>query len=223
MSIVRLENVVKMYDDGRRAINDMSFALNEYERVCICGASGSSKTTLLKLIAGIEKPSAGSVIVDNEEVHLMDGDRAADFRNRTFGFFSHYAGFLPFLTIIENITMPLAIRKTPERERNNSALEHMETLGISHLAHAYPPQLSVLELRFANLIRALIGRPKILLIDEMDSGLMQKEREKLSDFLRTVWKLGEYTIIFFTDQENQDLPYDRRLMLEYGKITEAWK
>ncbi|GHT86150.1 ABC transporter ATP-binding protein [Bacteroidia bacterium] len=221
--IIRLENIVKMYDNGKRTINGVNFSIYEHETVCICGASGSGKTTLRKLIAGIEVPSAGSIIVDGKAVHEMDSDTAAEFRNRTFGMLPRHHGFMNHLTLLENVAMPLAIRKIPARARNRSSMEYMKMLGIAHLIDAYPSQLSSMELQFANLARALSGKPKILLIDKMDADLMKKEQEKMNDLLDTIWELGEVTIIRFTDRENGGLPCDRYCRLEYGQITEVRK
>jgi putative ABC transport system ATP-binding protein len=221
--ILRLENVIKMYDNGRRAINGVSFAINEHESVCVYGVCGSGRTTLIKLIAGIEAPSEGSVIVDSEEVHPMNADEAADFRNRTFGFLPRNPGFMDALPMRENIALPLAIRKVPAEERNKAVSEQMKTLGIAHLAGACPPQLSSLELQLASVARALSTSPKILLMDEMDAHLAQKEQKKVHDLLYLIRKSGELTMIRFTDRDNVNdaWPYDRRFRLEYGKIMKV--
>ena len=99
----------------------------------------------------------------------------------------------------------------------------MKTLGIAHLANAYPPQLSNMELQLAGVGRALVGNPGILLVDNIGSGLTKKEQEKLNGLLHAIWKFGELTLIRFTDRENSGLPYDRHFCLEYGKITEDMK
>lgn len=221
--MIELKNVVKMYENGRRAINGVDLAVRKGENVLIVGASGSGKSALLKLIAGIEAPSAGSIVVDGKAVHEMDSNIAANFRNRTFGILPRHHGFMDNLTMIENITLPLMVRKAPAKARNQPAMEHMKTLGIAHLASAYPPQLSITELQLASLARALTGEPKILLINEMDADLTQKEREKINGLIYTIWKFGEVTMIRFSDKENGGLQCDRHLRLEYGKITEDLK
>ena len=221
--IIRLENVVKMYENSRRAINDVSFTINEHESICVYGASGSGKTSLMKLIAGIEAPSDGSIYVKDKEVHNMDSDTAADFRNQNFGILARHHGLLDSLTVFENVTMPLAIRKVAVAKRRLSAMEQLKTLGIAHLANAYPPQLSNMELQLAGVGRALVGEPNILLVANIDSRLTKKEQEKLYGLLYAIWKFSELTLIRFTDRENSGLPYDRHFCLEFGKITEDIK
>lgn len=223
MDMVRLEHVVKVYDNGRRALNDVNFNVNKHESNCICGAFGSAKTMLLKLIAGMEAPSDGNIYVDGKEVHSMDSNTAATFRNHTFGILLRDHGFMNNLTVLENVTLPFVVRKLPTRARNQSAIEHMKTLGIAHLARAYPRQLSIMELQLASLARALTGEPKILLIDEMGADLTKREQEKMDGLLYTAWKSHELTLIHLTDKKNVNWSYDRYFSLEYGMITEVTK
>lgn len=218
MDMIVLENVVKMYENGRRAVSDCSMTIRQGENVLIIGAAGSGKTTLMKLIAGCEPPSAGSIIVDGQEVYAMSGERAAKFRNNTFGIMPR-SGFICALTMIENIALPLALRKTPVKERERAAMEQMNHHGIGHLVNAYPAQLSSFELQLGSLSRALIARPKILLMDCIDANLTEKEKARFP-FL-TMLGFSELTLVRFSDKHNDDWPYDRRLYMQYGKLTEA--
>lgn len=220
MTIIELKNVVKMYDNGKRAINGINLAIEDSENALIVGAAGSGKTTLMKLIAGIEAPSDGSVIVDGMLVHEMNSDAAAVFRNRIFGILPRHHGFMDSLTILENTAMPLAARKIPTAKRNKATSESLESLGIGHLMNAYPPQLSVMELQIASLARAIVTAPKILLIDEMEADLTAKEFKQIAVMVNAMLKFGKLTLIHFTEKENGDLPYDKRFHLEYGQLTE---
>jgi ABC-type lipoprotein export system ATPase subunit len=218
--MIELTDVVKMYDNGRRAINGVSLTVYKGENVLIAGAAGSGKTTLLKLIAGMESPSAGSIVVDGKAVDEMDSDSAAGFRNRICGILLCRPGFMGTLTMLENITLPLTVRKASVKERNQSAMEYMNELDIGHLTNAYPSQLSVMELQLSNLARALVAQPKILLLDNMDADLTTKEQTRILNLLYAIWKSSELTIIRFIDRENGGLPCDRHFRLEYGQITE---
>lgn len=221
MDMVRLDNLVKRYDNGKRTINDVNLGVETGSHVLITGTEGSGKTTLLKLIAGIEAPSAGNIYIDGKAVHEMNADTAAAFRNRTIGIVSRHPGFMNTLTMIENISLPLTVRKISGKERKQSVIEHMDTLGIRHLIYAYPFQLSIMELQLTALARALVMQPKILLLDNMESDLTVKQSKKIKDLICTAGESNELTIIRFTDRENDDWQYDGYFRLECGRIWEC--
>ncbi len=216
--MIILTNVVKMYPNGKRAVNDCSLTISEGENVLITGPVGSGKTTLMRLMAGCEPLSAGSIVVDGREIHAMSSDSAAAFRNKTFGILLKAPGFIGTLTVLEHIALPLAIRKMPARERNRAALEQMKSLGIAHLEHARPHQLSGLETKLVCLARALVTQPKILLMDSIDADLTKKEKSLFP--FDTIWRLSELTLVRFSDNTDEWL-YDRRINLRYGRITEG--
>lgn len=223
IDMVRINNLVKMYENGRRAVNDVNLAVRTGTHVLITGTAGSGKTTLLKLIAGIEVPDTGSIYIDGKAVHEMDADQAADFRNRTFGIISRRPGFMNTLTMIENISLPLAVRKISTRERNQTTIKHMDMLGIGHLLHACPFHLSVMELQLAALARALVMQPKILFLDNMESDLTAKQSAKMQGLILEARDSGELTIIRLSDRENDDWQCDRRFRMERGRILECKK
>lgn len=216
--MIRLEHVVKMYDNGKRAINDVSLRICPHERAVIHGISGSGKTTLFKLMAGIEKPSAGNIFADGKAVHEMSVETAADFRNRTFGLLTRRPGFMDTLTMLGNISLPLAIRKMPADKCIPLVMEYMDMLGIANLAHNYPPRLSAFELQLAGLARALAMQPKILMLHNMEADLTAKENQKIQSLLHMVWESEGLTMIRLTDRVEDKWIADRFFRLEYGKI-----
>jgi ABC-type lipoprotein export system ATPase subunit len=128
--VIRLENAVKMYDNGIRAVNDISLSISEGECVVISGPSGSGKTTLARLIAGMETPSSGEVIVLDRPVHQMTPDAAAVFRNINIGILRKDPEFLDTLTVLENVAMPLALRGAAAAQRIREAKEQLKTLDL---------------------------------------------------------------------------------------------
>jgi ABC-type lipoprotein export system ATPase subunit len=217
---IRLENVVKMYPGAKRAVNDLSLCIGEKQRVVISGALGSGKHTLMKLIAGMEAPSSGSITLLGKAVHAMDADAAARFRNKFIGVVPESPGFLERLTVLENIELPLAVQGTAPAQRRSRAIEQLKALGIPHIAHAFPSQLSVLEGQIASVARALIIKPKILLMFETGAGLSGKETERFSGTMDAVWKYGDHTALYFTASEGSAANADRHYKLDHGKIQE---
>ncbi len=218
--IIRLENVVKMMDDGRRAVNGVSFSVSKGDCMAVHGASGSGKTTLMRLIAGMERPSSGKVFVLDQALHEMDADAAAGFRNRYMGILNRNPAFMDGLTVLDNVALPLAIRGISLAQREKTAKEQLKTLGLQYAANARPSQLSALELQKASIARALTAHPQILLLDDTAAGLSEKDAEQIKSILRALSKFGEYTVIEFSETNSGLICSDSTLILTHGKIRE---
>ncbi|MDD5017052.1 MAG: ATP-binding cassette domain-containing protein [Eubacteriales bacterium] len=218
--IIRLVNVVKMLDEGRRVINGMNLSIQEKERVAVCGAPGSGKGALMRLIGGMEPPSAGKVFVLGQAVHEMDADKAAVFRNRNIGIVHREPGLMERLNIFENVLLPLAIQGIPLSQRKQAVKEQLKTLGISHIAHAYPAQLSAYETRIVSIARALINQPKILLLYEVMAGLSERDTEQSTGVINAIFRYGNYTVLTFSVNTNNGLHMDKTILLNHGKIQE---
>jgi ABC-type lipoprotein export system ATPase subunit len=217
--IIRLESVVKLYPPGRRAVNGVSLSVKERERVCICGAPGSGKTTLMRLIAGMESVSAGSIFVDEKPIHTLSAKELADFRNRTFGVLQRVPGFMEPLSVLENVALPLSIRRVPLAKREAAAREQLKSLGVPQLIHAKPAQLSPYEAQFVSLARAFITRPQILLLDDMTAGLSAKESGRIIGTLSMLWQSGDCALL--SGGDNSPFPFDKRFILAHGKLQEV--
>jgi putative ABC transport system ATP-binding protein len=219
--IIRLKNVVIMFDSGIRAINDISLNIPAGECVGIYGAPGSGKTTLVRLIAGLDKPSAGQVYVLGEPVHEMEPDTAAEFRNRNIGILSRNPAFLDNLTVLENVAFPLMLRRESTAKRTNAAKEQLKILELNYAAYAHPPQLSPLEKHKAAIARALISQPKLLLLDDFASDIT--ETGEIAETLRTVCRCGDHTVVELTGASKGLIYTERYVILEHGKILEEQK
>ena len=217
---IRLENVIKLYPPRIRAINDISMRVLEGERVCICGAPGSGKTTLMRLIAGMEPVSQGNVTVFGTQITALDENELAIFRNHTFGIVQRAPAFISSLSILENTALPLLFRRMPAASRAQMARKQLDSLGITHLIHTKPVQLSPFEARLAAIARALITQPQILLLDNVCVGLSEREALKLSDMLDTLWHSGSHTMLYFTSALDGAISFDKKFSLHYGKLRE---
>ena len=213
--IIRLDNVVKMVND-QRIVNGVSLTVYEGEHVQVCGADQNGRSMLMKLIAGMERPSNGQVFVRGKAVHELDADRAATFRNQTFGICLWEPSYMPNLTVWENVALPLMIRGVDVLKRERAAKEQLKQMGIRAIAYAYPAQLKPMEAQIASITRALVAQPPVLLIEDLTAGLSEKQAGQVMDVLSA---LAEATIIGFTSGEN--VPgAQRRLVLERGQLRE---
>lgn len=219
--IIKLENVVKMDSHSHRVLSDVSFTVYEKQRVRICGAPGSGKTALMELIAGMEKPSDGDIFVLGESVHEMDPEIASDFRNRNIGIMQSTPCFLEYLSVLDNVALPLAIRGISAPQRNKAAMEQMKIIGFAHIAHASPAQLSHYEAHMVSLARALIAQPRILLLDEITAYLSERETDQMLAILNTITNLGGFTCLAFCTTDSQTLNTSRCIQLVHGKIREV--
>lgn len=217
--VIKLENVIWMAQNKWRVVNGVSLCVEEKERVMICGF-GSGKDELMRLIAGMDEPSAGSVFVLNQAVHAMSRDEAADFRNRHIGIVQPEPGFMEGLNIAENISLPLIARSVRRNCRRESVDGLIQMLGIRHIAHVFPAQLSAYEARLACIARALITKPRILLLNAITARLSEREGKKIIEIISAIPQSADHTMLFFADEANRVLPVSRTIQLRNGKIYE---
>lgn len=214
---LRIEGVCRHYD-ATMALQDISLSVAAGEIICLVGHSGCGKTTLLKIISGIDAPDCGSVFINGHPV--VDGTHFVEPEQRRVGVvFQNYALF-PHLTVKQNILFGL--RKTPKDIATKRAEELLTLVGLSHMADRYPHMLSGGEQQRVALARALAPAPDILLMDEpfsnLDQGLRQKVRSETIALLR---QLGTTVIIVTHDAEEALSTGDRIVLMKSGQIIQA--
>lgn len=219
--VIRLENVVKMTDNGKRTVNGITLSISDRECVVISGPPGSGKTMLVRLIAGLEKPSTGEVFVQEEPVHEMNLDTAAVFRNKNIGILPRNPAFLDNLSVVENVALPLAILGEAAAQSRRKAAEQLKLLGLLYASHARPLQLSLLERQKIAIARALIAKPKILLLDDFAADIV--ETDEIAGTLHALCNYGEYTIIELTSIPKGLICQGRLILIDHGKIQEEQK
>ena len=213
--MVELKGLSKSFG-GKPVIQNVSLQISAGERFILLGQSGCGKTTLLRMIAGFEQPDRGEIWIDGQNVVPLPVER------RPVGIiFQNYALF-PHMTVYDNIAVGLRVRKTPETEIARRIGEVLEITHLTELSDAYPGRLSGGESQLVAIARAIINRPKILLLDEPLSALDANLRQSLREELRDMQKALGITFLFVThDQEEAMSLADRMGILEGGRLLQV--
>ncbi len=219
MDILVVKDVCKTYQSGAntlRVLTNISFSLQEGSSAAIVGPSGSGKTTLLGLCAGLDSITSGSIELNQVRLDILNEDQRAKVRNRFVGFIFQNFQLLPTLTALENVMVPLELRK--EKNIRSQALELLQKVGLSGRAAHYPAQLSGGEQQRVALARAFSNRPKILFADEPTGNLDFKNSELMTRLLFDLNKEAGTTLIMVTHNMELASKAQRVLTISGGKL-----
>lgn len=199
---IGLAKIFRQGDQQLQILRDINFSVRRGERVAIIGSSGAGKSTLLHLLGGLDRPSAGEVRVDgNNLTRLKDADRGR-LRNRMLGFIYQFHHLLPEFTALENVSIPLLIRGERLLEATRQAMELLERVGLGGRLQHKPSELSGGERQRTAVARALITRPKCVLADEPTGNLDHHSAEQVFELMVDLnQSLGTSLIIVTHDQE----------------------
>lgn len=203
------------------AIRDISFEAEFGQMLYIVGPSGSGKTTLLSMISGILRPNSGSVFVHGREIWKLGNNELADFRLNTIGFVFQDYHLFPKLTTVENVAIPLILRKMGWKEALKTAMEYLEIVGLSDRASLPPFKLSGGEQQRVAIARAIISRPDILILDEPTASLDGATGKKIISFARDK-VLDEHRCVLVVTHDRRIFEFaDRIIVMEDGRISET--
>jgi putative ABC transport system ATP-binding protein len=200
MSFIEGKHLLKRYGTGDgavAAIKDMSFQIDEGEFVAVMGESGAGKSTLLSVIGGMNAPTSGSFTVDGIDVYGLGPEQRADFRREFLGFVFQSFHLVPYLTVAENVMLPLVTVKSGSSAKRASALEALGRVGLESKADRLPNQLSGGEKERAAIARAVVNSPPLLLADEPTGNLDSGTSSEIMKLLRQLNDEGS-TIIMVT-------------------------
>ena len=203
---VTLEHVNKLFGE-RTVVNDVNLEIHAGEFFSMLGPSGSGKTTVLRIIAGFETATSGQVILEGSDVTEL-----APFDRDVNTVFQDYALF-PHMTIQQNVEYGLRARKIPKPERAKLASDAIESVKLSHLADRLPHQLSGGQRQRIALARALVLRPKVLLLDEPLGALDKQLREEMQVELKRIQREAGITFIFVTHSIEEAVYVSDRIVL----------
>ena len=220
MKILEIENLTKIYGKGEtevKALNGVSFSVEQGEFVAIVGPSGSGKSTLLHILGGVDVPTSGKVIINNTDISTLDETALAIFRRRQIGLVYQFYNLIPILTVEENMTLPLLLdgRKPDKRQINMLT----KKLGLEERLDHLPNQLSGGQQQRVSIGRALINNPALMLADEPTGNLDSENSREIVELLRKFNKESNQTVIIITHDEKIALSADRVISIEDGKIV----
>lgn len=214
--MVKLTNIVKSFDEGNvEALKGISLDICEGEFLTILGPSGCGKTTTLRIVAGFEQPSSGSVLIDNEEVATK-----APYERNVNTVFQSYALF-PHMNIFDNIAFGLNLKKVPKEEIKNRVKKMLKTVQMEGYENRMPDQLSGGQKQRVAIARAIINNPKVLLLDEPLGALDLKLRKQMQVELKHLQQKLGITFVYVThDQEEALTMSDRICVMNKGQIEQ---
>lgn len=214
-SVIRCERLNKTYEGlGVAVLNDIDFNVNKGEQIAIVGASGSGKSTLLHLLGGLDTPTGGTVELLGQKINNMTEARKGQIRNDSLGFVYQFHHLLPEFTAIENVAMPLFIRRMTREKALAIAKEMLDKVGMSHRVEHMPSELSGGERQRVALARALVTEPAAILADEPTGNLDRVTADQVFDLLIEINSVLNTSLIVVT----HDLALASKMQRQYKLV-----
>lgn len=218
MELINLKKIAKNYGTKKKitAVKSFDLAIQQGEMLAIMGRSGSGKSTVLNVIAGIDKPSGGTYLFEGKDMSKITGDRMTRFRRDHIGVvFQHFA-LVDDYTVYNNIAIPLKLRRISKAETDRRVREISEELGISALLSKYPKELSGGEAQRTAIARAVIAKPRLILADEPTGALDEENGSKIMQVFQKLHDQGN-TIVIVTHDPDIAAMCERTVWIKDGK------
>jgi lipoprotein-releasing system ATP-binding protein len=223
-SVLEARNVARHFQQGPvtlEVLNAVNVSILAGERLSIVGSSGSGKTTLLQILGGLDKPSQGQVLVDGKDIHVLGEKARGELRNHAIGFVYQFHHLLPEFSALENVAMPLLVRRMKTSEAKDRAAEILKRVGLGERLTHRPHQLSGGERQRAAVARALVTQPKLVLADEPTGNLDGKNAEGVFELMLELNRERRTSLVIVTHDLRIAARMDRALEIENGSLREV--
>ena len=217
IDVRRLEKTFSGDGAPVQALRGLDLVVAEGTFIGVMGQSGSGKSTFLAMLGGLTHPSGGSVSVDGIDLYALPGERLADFRREYLGFVFQSFNLVPYLTALENVMLPLAVKRMPGAEKRERALGVLERVGLTARAAHLPGKLSGGEQERVAIARALVNEPPLILADEPTGALDSETTIEIMDLIATLHREG-ITIVMVTHNPEIQRYFDRTIVLRDGRL-----
>lgn len=218
----QISNLTKIYKTAgieTRALNGINLDIPDHKFVIILGESGSGKTTLLNMLGGLDTPTDGDIIINDQNITEMSDEKMAEYRRQKIGFVFQHFNLIPTLTVYENIILPIILDKRTEEEAY--ILQLLEKLGLSEKKDVYPHQLSGGQQQRVAIARAFANKPEVILADEPTGNLDSKTGQDVVDLLLKMHEIYKQTIIMITHNEKIAQYADIVIRIKDGTIVKG--
>ncbi len=220
--LLQCDNLCKRYQEGNvqtDVLHDVSFSVGQGEMLAIVGTSGSGKSTLLHLLGGLDTPTSGDVVFDNQSMSKLSSAAKAELRNRELGFIYQFHHLLPDFTALENVAMPLLIGKHKPAEIDARAREMLRSVGLEHRASHRPSELSGGERQRVAIARALVNNPRLVLADEPTGNLDARNADSIFQLLGELNQSQGTAFLVVTHDLQLAKRMSRQLEMRDGRLT----
>lgn len=217
ITLSKVTKTVRSGSEDLTILDDVSVEIADGEFVAIIGASGSGKSTMLGLIAGLDAPSSGDIVIDGSNVTRMGEDELAALRSEKIGFVFQSFHLIPSLTAFENVLIPMEI--LGQRDAKQRAAELLEQVGLTSRGHHYPTELSGGEQQRVAIARAFANSPKILLADEPTGNLDSKNGAHIFELMTELHRRNNVTLILVTHDHALAEKAQRQIVLRDGRVV----
>ena len=217
--LIEVRGLNKTYQSGDtrvEAVRNMDFFIDDAEFVTLMGRSGSGKSTLLSILGALNHPTGGKVLVDSLDIYALTAEQRADFRSEYIGFIFQSFQLIPYLTVLENVKLPMAVAGRKKKAQDRMAEDAIERVGLAAKALRLPDQLSGGEQERVAIARAIVNKPPLILADEPTGNLDSKTAGDIMGLLKSLNRDG-HTVIVVTHNPDMEAYAGRTIRIRDGE------